>query len=155
MSRGACFSLHVLFGHNEDQNGQDNNRSSQFSMGILCPQWRYSLSIHDASSDNHSGRYHYFQHSKEVIFTINVTLNFAHMNYVFEGIVRVSYIAFLALPWTILWYESVSWVQFSSRWYICVRESPYAFHFLKSFSPVLHLKQLQCWSDWRWPCSSF
>ena len=43
-------------------------------------------------------------------------------------------------------------VQFSSRWYLCAWESSYmcSTH-LSGVSPVLPLKQFQCWSDWRWP----
>ena len=35
--------------------------------------------------------------------------------------------------------------QFSSRWYLCAREVPYALHRLPCLS--LPLKQFQCWSD--------
>ena len=42
-------------------------------------------------------------------------------------------------------------VQFSSRWYLCARKSPFAFHpSLRNF-PKLPLKQFQCLSDGLWP----
>ena len=43
-------------------------------------------------------------------------------------------------------------VQFSSRWYLCARKSPYALHpSLRRFPTTLPLKQLQCSSGWRRP----
>ena len=35
-------------------------------------------------------------------------------------------------------------VQFSSRWYLCARKSPYALHPVSEVSPTLPLKQFQC-----------
>ena len=40
---------------------------------------------------------------------------------------------------------SDSSVQFSSRWYLCVREGPYALHPISGVSPMLPLKQFQFW----------
>ena len=42
-------------------------------------------------------------------------------------------------------------VQFSSRWYLCARKSPYAPHPVSEVSPTSPLKWFQCSYDWRWP----
>ena len=42
-------------------------------------------------------------------------------------------------------------VQFSSRWYLYARKSPYALHPVsRKFPPTLLLRRLRCSSDWRW-----
>ena len=41
-----------------------------------------------------------------------------------------------------------SGAQFSSRWYLCARKSPYAQHPVSEVSPTLPLKQFQCPSVW-------
>ena len=45
-------------------------------------------------------------------------------------------------------------VQLSSWWCLCVWEGPHALHPVSQewyVSPMLPLKPVQCWSDWRWP----
>ena len=50
-----------------------------------------------------------------------------------------------------LWNSYCCWVQFSSGWYLRAQESPYALHPVSGVSPMLPLKQFQCWSGWQWP----